>query len=73
MTDEGGGQRPADRPDPNSKPCVDCGHVWFAGERRHEYLVPDAERQDDPDVLCLLCRQRRGLKRAVEPDPGRWA
>lgn len=25
------------RPHPNTIPCVDCGHIWKMGERRHEY------------------------------------
>ncbi|HEV2776421.1 MAG TPA: hypothetical protein VGV90_12580 [Solirubrobacteraceae bacterium] len=45
-------------PDPNERTCDDCGHVWFAGERRHEYVEPEAARPEDSDVVCVLCRQR---------------
>jgi len=55
---------PADWPHPSERPCDECGHVWFAGQRRHEYLDHDAERHEDVEVLCVLCRQQRGLSRA---------
>src|SRR3546814_10218569 len=29
--------RTGHRPHPNTLPCVDCGHEWKPGERRHEY------------------------------------
>lgn len=51
-------------PDPNERPCDQCGHVWFTGERPHAYLEHDAERAEDVAVLCRLCRQQRGLRRA---------
>jgi hypothetical protein len=57
-------RHPADWPPPNERPCEDCGHIWFAGERRHEYLDHDVERHEDVEVLCVLCRRRRGLARA---------
>lgn len=53
-------------PHPNTRPCGDCGHIWFAGERRHEYLELGAERHEDVAVLCALCRQQRGLARVVD-------
>jgi hypothetical protein len=46
-------------PDPHDRTCDDCGHVWFAGERRHEYADPAAARPEDSDVVCVLCRQKR--------------
>jgi hypothetical protein len=54
-------RHPAEWPHPNERPCDDCGHVWFAGERRHEYLDYAAERHEDVGVLCMLCIQQRGL------------
>lgn len=43
---------PEPQADPNTRPCVDCGHVWFAGERRHTYV-------GDDEVVCILCRRYR--------------
>jgi hypothetical protein len=57
-------RHPAGWPHPNERPCDDCGHIWFAGERRHEYLDPDGERHEDVEVVCVLCRRQRGLARA---------
>lgn len=59
-------RHPADWPHPNTRPCDDCGHVWFTRERRHEYIDHDAQRHEDVEVLCVLCRQQRGLARAKE-------
>jgi hypothetical protein len=56
-------RHPAGWPHPNERPCDDCGHIWFAGERRHEYLDHSAERHE---VLCVLCRRQRGLTPAEE-------
>lgn len=50
---------PAGWPDPHDRTCDDCGHVWFAGERRHEYADPDAGGPEQSDVVCILCRQKR--------------
>jgi hypothetical protein len=47
------------RPHPNSLPCAACGHVWFAGERRHEYVERSDAGGGDADVLCVLCRAQR--------------
>ncbi|HEX8157159.1 MAG TPA: hypothetical protein VF526_07210 [Solirubrobacteraceae bacterium] len=59
-------RHPADWPHPNTRPCNNCGHIWFAGERRHEYLDHGAERPEDVEVLCVLCRRKQGLSRAAE-------
>jgi hypothetical protein len=48
---------PEPQADPNTRPCADCGHVWFAGERRHVYV-------GDDEVVCILCGRLR--KRAHE-------
>jgi len=45
------------RPDANTRPCADCGHVWFAGERKHVYV--DSSTGDDDEVICVLCQRVR--------------
>jgi hypothetical protein len=58
------------RPRPNTIPCVDCGHVWKAGERRHEYdhhLGYKAEHHYDVQAVCTRCQRARSVKR------GEWA
>ena len=57
-------EAPVGWPDPNERPCADCGHIWFAGERRHEYADHEVERPEDALVLCVLCRRQRGLTQA---------
>ena len=50
------------RPHPNTLPCVDCGHIWKPGERRHEYdhyLGYDADHHQDVEVVCTTCHARR--------------
>jgi hypothetical protein len=49
-------------PHPNRLPCVDCDHVWAAGERRHEYdhyagYGADAHLKVEP--VCSRCHHRR--------------
>lgn len=60
-------------PDPNTRTCMDCGHVWFRGERRHHYDVDHLDRLvEDPEdvhVVCVLCRQQRGLARDEDVAP----
>lgn len=49
-------------PKPNSVPCVDCGHVWQKGERRHEFDHAkgyDAENQEVVEVVCTKCHGNR--------------
>ncbi|MDQ3631886.1 MAG: hypothetical protein M3417_11590 [Actinomycetota bacterium] len=63
---------PDERPDPNATPCVDCRHVWFAGERQHVYVaVRDkrAAQEEDEEVVCVLCRQGRERP----PSSERWS
>lgn len=55
------------RPHPNTLPCVDCGHVWADGERRHEYdhhLGYAAENHLNVEAVCTLCHRARNLARA---------
>ncbi len=49
-------------PAPNSLPCADCGHVWSAGERRHEYdhyKGYAAENHLAVQPVCTLCHAKR--------------
>lgn len=50
------------RPHPNTLPCVDCGHVWKPGERRHEYdhhLGYAPEHHLDVEPVCTTCHALR--------------
>lgn len=50
------------RPHPNSLPCVDCGHVWKKGERRHEYDHHKgyaAKHHHDVEAVCTICHAKR--------------
>jgi hypothetical protein len=66
MTDDD--RHPADWPHPNERPCDQCGHIWFAGERRHDYLDHAADHHEDVTVLCTLCRRQQRLPRAEPED-----
>lgn len=51
---------------PNSLPCVDCGHIWKQGERRHEYdhhLGYAAKHHYDVEPVCTFCQRRRSMVR----------
>lgn len=59
--------RRGDRPHPNTLACVDCGHIWQDGERRHEYdhyLGYAAEHQYDVEPVCTTCHARRDNAKA---------
>lgn len=50
------------RPHPNALPCVDCGHVWQDGERRHEYdhhLGYESTHHYDVQAVCTTCHAKR--------------
>lgn len=54
------------RPHPNSIPCVDCGHVWKKGERRHEYdhfAGYSPEHHYSVESVCTTCHARRDSAR----------
>ncbi len=55
---------------PNSLPCVDCGHEWAPGERRHEYdhhLGYSPEHHADVQSVCTRCHATRdNLKMRAE-------
>ena len=53
-------------PDPHERVCDDCGHVWFAGERRHLYADPGSGGPEESDVVCLLCAQKRRARTAAD-------
>lgn len=53
------------QPHPDNRPCADCGHVWFAGERKHVYV--DSSTGGDGEVICVLCQRVRERPRP-EPD-----
>ena len=47
---------------PNDVPCTDCGHLWSAGSRRHEYdhhLGYSAEHQLSVEAVCTTCHHAR--------------
>ncbi len=57
------------RPHPNALTCVDCGHVWHEGERRHEYdhhLGYAAEHHYDVEPVCTLCHAARDSARKAQ-------
>lgn len=50
------------RPHTNSLPCVDCGHIWKPGERRHEYdhhLGYASEHHLHIEPVCTTCHATR--------------
>lgn len=54
------------RPHPNTLPCVDCGHLWASGERRHEYdhhLGYAAKHRLAVEPVCTLCHAARDSAR----------
>lgn len=51
---------------PNESPCVDCGHEWAPGERRHEFdhhLGYAPEHHESVEVVCTSCHHERELRR----------
>ncbi|MES9261449.1 hypothetical protein ABEQ23_12325, partial [Cutibacterium acnes] len=59
--------RTGKRPHPNTLPCVDCGHVYAPGERRHEYdhyLGYAAEHHFSVQAVCTLCHAKRDNENA---------
>lgn len=57
-------------PHPNDRPCHDCGHVWFRGERSHDYDVDHVDRladnHEDVHVVCVLCHNQRSFERGED-------
>ncbi len=51
------------RPDPDERRCDRCGHVWFTGERHHEFVTAGEGpgRPDGVEVLCALCLHQQRL------------
>lgn len=57
------------RPHPNSLACVDCGHVYAPGERRHEYdhhLGYAAANHYDVQPVCTTCHAERDSARKAQ-------
>lgn len=55
-------------PHPSTLPCVDCGHVWQPGERRHEYdhyRGYVAEHHLDVEAVCTTCHCVRHTQEAA--------
>jgi hypothetical protein len=55
------------RPHPNSLACVQCGHTWQPGERRHEYdhhLGYAAEHHYEVQPLCTRCHTAKDSEKA---------
>jgi hypothetical protein len=55
-------------PAPNTLPCVDCGHEWLVGERRHEYdhhLGYAPEHHEDVEAVCSRCHHEREIERGA--------
>jgi hypothetical protein len=53
-------------PRPNSVACLDCGHEWSPGERRHEYdhyLGYGTGHHLDVQVVCSTCHHKRERER----------
>jgi len=53
-------------PHPNKLSCVDCGHVWRPGGKRHEYdhyLGYAAENHEKVQSVCSVCHIDREMKR----------
>lgn len=58
-----------ERPHPNTLPCVDCGHEWKEGERRHEYdhhKGYGAAHHYDVEPVCTTCHARRDSPKAQQ-------
>lgn len=54
---------------PNTLACVDCGHVWSDGERRHEYdhhKGYEAEHHYDVEPVCTTCHAKRDSTRKAK-------
>jgi hypothetical protein len=53
-------------PHPNMLLCLDCGHEWEPGERRHEYDHPRGYEGDaalDVEPVCTTCHADREVAR----------
>jgi hypothetical protein len=53
-------------PRPNDLACVDCGHVYSPGGRRHEYdhyLGYASGHHVSVQAVCAKCQRRRSMER----------
>ena len=56
-------------PKPNDLPCIDCGHLWKIGERRHEYDHYngfEGKYHETVEVVCSRCHHKREVKKNNE-------
>jgi len=61
--------RTGKRPHPNNLSCVDCGHIWVKGERRHEYdhhLGYSSAHHYDVQPVCTLCHAKRDSAKVAQ-------
>lgn len=61
------------RPHPNALPCVDCGHIWTSGQRRHEYdhhLGYAPEHHYNVEAVCTKCHHARSNTRGESSHTG---
>src|SRR5579872_1157315 len=59
------------RPHPNTLPCVDCGHRWTPGERRHEYdhyLGYGTSHHYDVEPVCTVCHAKRDSEKKKQSE-----
>lgn len=65
------------RPHPNALACVDCGHIYEEGGKRHEYdhhLGYAPEHHLDVEPVCTTCHAARDQERDRPRDEkGRYA
>lgn len=65
MSDTAANGQPDAGLDPNDRPCDQCGHIWFAGERQHQFAGGSAVGNGEIEVLCSVCSH----KRLIAPPP----
>lgn len=68
------------RAHPNTLPCAICGHVWSAGQRRHEYDHHKgyaAKHHLDVQPVCTTCHralcESRGELKQQRDSEGRYS
>ena len=68
--------RTARRPNPNTLPCSDCGHLVKDGGSRHEYahfLGYGTEHHEAVEAVCSVCHHRRSRERGEDKSGKRYA
>jgi hypothetical protein len=62
-------------PPANAAPCVDCGHEWESGQRRHEYdhyKGYSPAHHEDVESVCTTCHHIREEARRKAESNGRY-